>query len=159
MLRYQKPQSAFLSRVLRDKLKAGQKSLDWRDGLRDWGARAKEEDEWERSLGDGASTLSSPLFSPSYKMRELGTVRGGKGGEPSWEDEIRRQSGVLHESIQARAAAQTKLARNMLAVVDKERSLAMQERGLRRREAGQRRRQKKREGADNGQRGQISSQR
>jgi len=120
-LRFKKPQSPFLSRVLRDKINQRQKMLDHVERLEPGIVWAADEDEWERLVG-GKDVLKDPV---SYEREMIKAKR-----EP--EAKLDR---IGKKAVQ--------VSRQMLKVVDEERKLFEEERIQRHRENRQRRRERK----------------
>lgn len=118
MLRYQKPQSEFLSRVIRDKIKSSIKSVNQRDSLQVQLDDASKEDEWDSNIGQHLNykTSQDPLWSAALNDRRI----------------------YLGTSLRSRNGAQAVRVQSMLNVVDAERHLAESEKKLKK-ESGRKR--------------------
>jgi hypothetical protein len=120
-LRIRKPQSPFLSRVLRDKIVQRQKLQDYVSKLESDIVWAAKEDEWEALVG----------------MRE------GLGGSAKFETEMRVAKGEPQRKLRQLQAKSSELGSRMLEIVDEERRLLVEERAQRREERRRKRREEK----------------
>lgn len=120
-LRFKKPQSPFLSRVLRDKINQRQKMLDHVERLESDIVWAADEDEWEQLVGG----KDAPRDSASYEKEMIMAKR-----EPE----------TKLDRIGKRAV---QVSRQMLKVVEEEKKLFKEERIQRLKEKRQKRRERK----------------
>jgi hypothetical protein len=122
-LRFKKPQSPYLSRILRQKLDQKQKRFDLSDRLEEMIVEGQEEEEWEGNVGD--------------EMRQEG-LRGVD--EAVWEDEEEEWGSVEENErreVERRLIQQSRrekvIGEIMVGIMREERRLWEKERGERRR--------------------------
>ncbi|KAI9766065.1 MAG: E2 ubiquitin-conjugating protein mms2 [Geoglossum simile] len=108
-LRFKKPQSPFLSRVLRTKINWRQKLLDRRDRLLEEKVLAAGEDNWDRLL------------------REHHCVEQGQDANPAWTEIYVKCIGLVFQAEEDSRARDRKLVSRMQQIVEKERALAERE--------------------------------
>ncbi|KFY82982.1 hypothetical protein V498_08360 [Pseudogymnoascus sp. VKM F-4517 (FW-2822)] len=119
MLRFKKPQSEFLSRVLNDKIKTRQKRHDTLDRLGELVEMGSMEQEWDEELG----------MAEGYK----------------WSSAAHEEKKVVQLTMDKAVKTNIKLAQKMLDIVDEEQRLADIEKRGWLREKRKRYRQRKRE--------------
>ena len=108
ILRFKKPQSPFLSRIIRDTVKTREARLSLCVKLHDLLRYAHDEDEWDR------------ILSKQVKIRQ-------KNPEEHWSSETQR---ALNDVVSLQTAAGNKrvaIAAQMQAIIEKEKELAMEE--------------------------------
>ncbi|KAI9730303.1 MAG: hypothetical protein M1818_008206 [Claussenomyces sp. TS43310] len=121
MLRFKKPQSTFLNRVLLDRIKRKQRQVDGIDRAQVWMDWGRDEDEWDRLLPLGPE---------------------GTAGH-TWSDESRRAKKDYEKQMMADIRKNKVLAQKFLAIVDREKELALQERKERKRERDRERKERR----------------
>ena len=108
ILQFKKPQSPFLSRMIRDIIETRQKRVDLQNKLKDQVQWARGEDVWD------------------YRLQKSFGLEQDQSEEP-WS----RQLKLSHDQVQARhmaaAKKQVKIAAKMHAIVEKEKALALEE--------------------------------
>ncbi len=119
LLRLGKPQSPFLSRVLRDKLKQKQKELDRAQELELQEEIGRTEDEWEAVV---ERTTRRVLY------RE-----GPDGLQPkkSWRTDTRGERARIQQDFTRETRKAREAGERMARIVEKEKALAQEERKLR----------------------------
>jgi len=120
-LRFKKPQSPFLSRVLRDKINQRQKMLDHIERLEPDIVWAADEDEWEQLVG-GKDARTDPV---------------------SYEREMIKAKKEPEKKLDRYGKKAVQVSRQMLKVVDEEKKLFEEERIQRRKEKSQKRRERR----------------
>lgn len=121
-LRIKKPQSPFLSRIIRDLREKKQRRIDDMARIRDGLVLAKEEDAWDRLVG--AATTDARVW------------------EESWEVPLRSAAKETMKKKVSRQLKSVELAKRMLEIVDREKEMYEEELGQRKRERGRYRRRK-----------------
>lgn len=165
-LRFKRPQSAYLSRVLKQKLVTKQQRMDLAEKLEEQTELGEEEEDWEEALrfpygmeerGEfGGRTRKKEGLGERRKWGKEGKVtlydRKDYGDEGPWMLESFVERGIVLRRITGDVSRAQKLGVRMLAVVDGERELATKEKADRRREKerSKRARKKEREAAGRG---------
>jgi hypothetical protein len=150
-LRFKKPQSPFLARVLRQKLATKQKRLDLIDDLDEQIAIGEHEDKWEENLRRPfGMEENSDMATTSRSERDAGKEREG---EVPWLMNSYWSRGQVYKKMGADIEKAQKVGVKMLEVVDREKELWEAERRQRRWEKSQmkwRRREERRAGSEEG---------
>ncbi|KAI9722377.1 MAG: hypothetical protein M1812_001849 [Candelaria pacifica] len=121
-LRFKKPQSPFLSRIIRDKIKQRTRRFDLMHALENSIQAAEDEDRWddmireEYGIGDG-------IGDGIGKERRSG---------PRWVDEVHNGKRIVKARITQQEVRFGEIGRRMQEIVEKEGELARVERGQRR---------------------------
>jgi hypothetical protein len=128
-LRFKKPQSPFLSRVLRDKMK---QKHNWFEKIKDLDSQletfAAWEEKWENHILRELEQEGGPR---EEWVKKDGTGWGGRDG---WSREVRNARDGIWERLQDNARkAQVKGAK-MVEIFDKEKAMWEKERSTRRKE-------------------------
>ena len=110
MLRFKKPQSAFLSRVLNDKIERRIKLYDDLRSLEEEIHMARQEDEWDRLLSEECWVGNWDDELP--------------GKEEFWADSVMYAIHDTRRRIEADKRRTSDLARRLYGVVEKEKALA-----------------------------------
>jgi len=128
-LRLRKPQSPFLSRVLRQKIKQRQQRFDTVDAIDVGLEYAEAEAEWERNVME-------QLAEDGVPNKEWMETEGKywDRGSPGWTEAAARAKEEVLRSLMADQRKAKEVGEKMLDIVDKERELWRQERGRRRHE-------------------------
>ncbi|KAI9848125.1 MAG: E2 ubiquitin-conjugating protein mms2 [Thelocarpon superellum] len=127
-LRFKKPQSPFLSQVLRNKTRQKDRRYQVLRALEVSMPMAEHEDQWDRIVA-------------VYGARE-GSVDGARvqhGERLSWSKAAREEVAALKARLWKEEERRTELARRFYAIVEKERELAMEDKAKRGRERKDRR--------------------
>lgn len=122
ILRFKKPQSPYLSRVIRDKLNDWQKMMS---RVQDFSIRldeARQEDRWDDMVRDFCGRPAS------HKNGE---------NEPRWASEVVEATKDLNRKIRMEKERRARTAKEMYRIVVEERNLAEAERDQRRSEKKQ----------------------
>jgi hypothetical protein len=119
-LRFKKPQSPYLSRVLRDKLEQRQKQMDHIDRLEMDLRWAADEDAWDKLVD-----------------HRFGRI------EQSWQTELLTAKKELWTRLNVQSKRAKETARRMLSIVDEEKRLYEEERKVRKMEKNRKRQERK----------------
>ena len=109
-LRFKKPQSPFLSRVIRDKVKQREARFDTMAALREQVPLASEEDRWDDVLSE-----------------DHGIEEDDGDRRISWTNAIWKSHEEIKQLIQASHEKNTSLARKMYEIIEQEKVLAAKE--------------------------------
>lgn len=128
-LRIQKPQSPYLSRVLRDKNETRQKRSDSRERIDYLQEIAVAENIWE-------DTVEDQLENEGLSVDEWNKKQPGLGwGVGNWEKDLQSADDFVRNLMVTESLKVVELSKVQLELVDKERELWRQERGQRRHNA------------------------
>lgn len=137
-LRFKKPQSPFLSRVLRDKMKQKHNRSEKISELEDEEENfAAWEDKWESAV--------------LAQLEREGGARGKWveeeewGSSYGWRKELRRSKAMIYKQIDDEAVKAKERGLKMMEIMDRERELYNEERSLRRHEKKLEKKRKKEE--------------
>lgn len=130
-LRFKKPQSPFLSRVLRDKIKQKTKRFTTLLDLEDALDEAKAEDVWDTHVARATTTTRGRL--PMTGSSKRVNSRKRSKAEPAWAAAIEYTMSYIKAQIGVTDEKKAALAEKMYDIIDKERELARKERLERRR--------------------------
>lgn len=120
ILRFKKPQSPFLSRIIDNKIKQRQSRIDNIDKTETLVAWGRDEDEWDHIVG-----------SKSKKKEDL------------WHTESHVQKKSIEGLMRNEERKVSQISKRMLEIVDKEQALADQEREDRKAQKSKERRKRK----------------
>ena len=112
ILRFKKPQSPYLSRIISDKINDIQKLHQQVPGLGAQLELARQEDQWDRILGD---------FCGLDETTEI------DGTEPSWSLEVERAIEDVNRKIREEKERRSETAKEMYRIVLEETKLAQEE--------------------------------
>jgi len=125
-LRIQKPQSPYLSRVLRDKITTKQKRMDARERIELLEEIAIAENTWEDIVED-------QLEKEGLSVDEWNNKQSGLGwGVGEWEKDLQFADAFVVDLLTKESRRVVELSKIQLELVDKEKDLWRQERGQRR---------------------------
>ncbi|KAI9834575.1 MAG: hypothetical protein M1819_002951 [Sarea resinae] len=134
-LRFKKPQSPYLSRVLRDKIFHRVKIFDRMYAFEGMILQAEREDQWDNIVRDMHGVSAGPTTTIIGRRGARGgagerTGRIGRGldDEPSWTAELREGHKDCKSQLHRHTVEASQLAAKMQAIVDREGELAAQER-------------------------------
>ena len=145
-LRFKKPQSQFLSRVLRQKVQRKQKRADYLEKMQMHIEMGREEALWEEVVLDELYSEGGNLESHEIRRR-LGEDWGNNDG--TWMKDTIHARNVMTENALAEQMRAKALGEKMLEIVEKETKLWREERGLRRHEKNVAKRARKQEAKGN----------
>ncbi|KAI9814425.1 MAG: hypothetical protein M1827_003281 [Pycnora praestabilis] len=111
-LRFKKPQSPFLSYVIRKKIEQRHKRFDRLHQADEAIEQAAHEDRWDE------------LLSSSYG---IGPGQGASEDEPQWTDVARAELRDMSFKLKAQERSNRRIARKMLDIINKEKQLARDE--------------------------------
>jgi len=115
-LRIKKPQSPFLTRVIKDKVKTNQKRLNRIEEIQDKIVMGEWEDAWERDVREIAQG----------EGKDFGV--GGEGkGETGWTRDLQKAQSQVGICLDREQRKSRKIGDRMLEIVDKERELREKE--------------------------------
>lgn len=125
-LRIQKPQSPYLSRVLRDKIETKQKRKDSLERIEDLEEIAIAENIWEDIIED-------QLEKEGLSVDEWNKRQPGLGwGVGLWEEDLQLAYDFVRNLMTKEAARVVEMSKVQLEIMDKEKELWLEERGQRR---------------------------
>ncbi|KAI9745791.1 MAG: hypothetical protein M1835_002532, partial [Candelina submexicana] len=119
-LRFKKPQSPFLSRIIRDKIKQRTRHFNLMHALEDSVQAAADEDRWDE------------LILEEYGVGD-GVGLEGKGARGKWVDAVRSGRKFVGAMINEHEMKCREVGRKMQRIVEREEELARRERGERKR--------------------------
>ncbi|KAI9782058.1 MAG: hypothetical protein M1816_001999 [Peltula sp. TS41687] len=132
-LRFKKPQSPFLSRVLRDKIMQKTKRFTLLLELEDAVDEARAEDVWDREIAK--TTAEGRVKSGSSRKRQRQQQQQQQQwttAEPGWTPAVEGVVAHVKQQIKESEAKKTALATRMYEIVERERELARKEKAERR---------------------------
>jgi hypothetical protein len=154
-LRFKKPQSPFLSRVLRDKIRGKQRRFDRMGEVGERGLLGEREEEWEGIVGKQFSGRHERVERGERDWAEVWNegkvVEGGKNGkteEERWGAREKAHKNEIMGSVIRDARTSRLIGDRMLEIVDREKELRAKEDKERRLEKMRKKRERKKIGEE-----------
>ena len=137
-LQFKKPQSPYLSRIIRDKVNQRQKRLNAVEQIEENILFAREEEDWENMV---AKTMREGGILPKERAQ-----RDDEGEKGSWARDLYKERSVVLGHLRNESDRATEMGEKLLEIADKERELwkaERRERKLKKSEAKKLRREQK----------------